>query len=68
MKFWLTILKIQLILRRLVKLMLTKKGNEIAISHQKRKMEIVKQILKLLSPKDQESLILILEKLSREIR
>lgn len=48
--------------------MLTKKGNEIAISHQKRKMEIVKQILKLLSPKDQESLILILEKLSREIR
>jgi len=66
-KFWLTILKIQLILRRLVKLMLTKKGNEIAISHQKRKIEIVKQLLELLSSKDQESLISILEELSKKI-
>jgi len=47
--------------------MLTKKGNEIAISHQKRKIEIVKQLLELLSSKDQESLISILEELSKKI-
>jgi len=54
--------------RRLVKLMLNTRGNEIAISHQNRKAEIVRQTLKLLSLKDQESLISILEKLSRKIR
>jgi len=53
--------------RRVVKLILTKKGNEAAISHQNKKMEIVKQTLKLLSSEDQESLISILEKLSEKI-
>ena len=54
--------------RRVVKVVLTAKGEEIAISFQKQKEEMVKRIMELLSPEEQETFISILEKISEKLR
>ena len=54
--------------RRVVKVVLTAKGEEIAISFQKQKTEMVKRIMELLSPEEQETFISILEKISEKIK
>ncbi len=53
--------------RRVVKVKLTIKGEKIAMSHQEQKAEIIKRLMELLSPEESNSLISILEKISKTI-
>ncbi len=53
--------------RRVVKVKLTIKGEKIAMSHQEQKAEIIKRLMELLSPEERNSLISILEKISKTI-
>ncbi|ODS38468.1 MAG: hypothetical protein A7316_07885 [Candidatus Altiarchaeales archaeon WOR_SM1_86-2] len=50
--------------RRVVKVKLTEKGEKIAVSFQRQKAGIIKQVMGLLSQEEQENFILILEKIS----
>jgi len=53
--------------RRVVKVKLTAKGEKTAKSFQKQKKQIIRQVLDSLSTEEQENLISILEKISKEI-
>ncbi|MCL5773484.1 MAG: MarR family transcriptional regulator [Firmicutes bacterium] len=52
--------------RRIVKVKLTEKGEKTASVCQKKKKEIIKRILTMLTENEQENFILILEKIARE--
>lgn len=52
--------------RRIVKVLLTKKGENIALNYQKKKKELIEKILTILTEKEQENFILILEKIAQE--
>ncbi|MBI2251294.1 MAG: MarR family transcriptional regulator [Armatimonadetes bacterium] len=52
--------------RRIVKVLLTKKGENIALNYQKKKKELIEKMLTMLSEKEQENFILILEKIAQE--
>lgn len=52
--------------RRIVKVKLTEKGGKTANVCRKRKKEMIERILNILTEKEQENFILILEKIARE--
>ena len=51
--------------RRIVKVVLTKKGNEFVMLHRKHKKEIFEKILNILTPDEQENFIAIMEKIAK---
>lgn len=50
--------------RRVVKVSLTKKGEKTVFDYQKQKKEVIEKMMNMLSVKEQEDFILILEKLA----
>jgi len=50
--------------RRIVRVALTEKGKKIALAYQKQRKEALEKMLNVLSPQEQQSFILILEKIA----